>query len=56
VVGCKLKTHAVKLEHTIVVMGAARHTKKGETRRRRKKKQRALHAIQVLGFITDQNL
>ena len=29
--GHKLTTHAVKLEHTIVVMWAARHTKKGET-------------------------
>jgi len=29
VVGRKLTTHAVKLERTIVVMGAARHTKKG---------------------------
>ena len=31
VVGRKLTTYAVKLEHTIVVMGAARHTKKGKT-------------------------
>jgi len=31
VVGRKLTTHAVKLEHTIVVMGSARHTKKGKT-------------------------
>jgi len=31
VVGRKLTTHAVKLEHTIVVMGTAKHAKKGKT-------------------------
>jgi hypothetical protein len=35
VAGHKLTTHAVKLEYTNVIMGAARHTKKGKNRRGR---------------------